>query len=874
MPQPHEKNAVETGKEILKGKHTTPSELFDVIAQLKKERAFGLGRKILDGYAGDPAIRGDAKARVKLAQQRALCTYKDPDLLSDERLDTALQILKEGDDLDSTTDRETLGLAGAIFKRKWEVSAQERDLEQSLRFYERGYKTGTTEDYGWTGINAAFVLDLLADHEFLTTNGESSQQPSPADLRRKRANDIRSEIAAKLSALLADSKNDWLKKEWWFWTTLGEAYFGINSFPEAEKFLSQANGLPEVADWERESTARQLATLLLLKQKTSPETADAARKCLLEFLGNDYALTSVIRGKVGLALSGGGFRASLYHIGVLAKLAELDLLRSIEYLSCVSGGSIIGAHYYLEIRNLLQTKSDDEITRQDYIDLVRRIEKEFLAGVQRNIRTRVLAEWRTSLKMIFVPDYSRTTRAGELYESELYARVTDGNGGSPRWLNELLIFPKGEDRARFRPKDHNWRRSNKVPILILNATTLNTGHNWQFTATWMGEPPGTIDTIDANYRMRRMYYDDAPADNRKVRLGHAVAASACVPGIFEPIPLNHLYEREIPKYARDGKQSAVEPIVRLVDGGVHDNQGVAALLDQGCSVFIVSDASGQMNTIDFPSNKILGVPLRANDILQARVREAQYREICSRRRSGLLKGLMFIHLKKDLQIELLDWIDCQDPTDRKTLPPLLPYGVQREIQRRLAAVRTDLDSFSDAEAYALMCSGYLMTEDALNSDAALGFDVPKGQRESWQFLQIDNLMKQAVDGNPLVNQLKVSDKLFWKAWSLLRWLRVLGWVVGAGLALGLYLILVNFWTNKLPSFSWGELVVFLTALALSFLAFDKLSKVLNYRKTLDQILIGLGMIVGSLLAKIHLCVFDKLFLRQGSIDRLLHPTRK
>ena len=191
------------------------------------------------------------------------------------------------------------------------------------------------------------------------------------------------------------------------------------------------------------------------------------------------------------------------------------------------GGSIIGAHYYLEIRNLLQTKSDDEITRQDYIDLVRRIEEEFLAGVQRNIRTRVLAEWRTSLKMIFVPDYSRTTRAGELYESELYARVTDGNGGSPRWLNELLIFPKGEDSGEVSAQRSQLAALQQSSVSsILNATTLNTGHNWQFTATWMGEPPGTIDTIDANYRMRRMYYDDAPADNRKVRLGHAVAASA------------------------------------------------------------------------------------------------------------------------------------------------------------------------------------------------------------------------------------------------------------------------------------------------------------------------------------------------------------
>ena len=643
MAQYQDSMAVQVGTDVLKGKEVSPRQLLDLVGELKKERAFGLGRKLLDKHADDPLIKGDPKLRIKIAQQRALCTYKDPDLLSDERLDTALQILKEGDDLERTRDRESLGLAGAIYKRKWELTGQERDLEQSLAYYERGYETGRTEDYGWTGINAAFVLDLLADHESTTTVGDGL---GTAELRRKRANEIRQQIASNLPSLLDSSESQWLRKEWWFWATLGEAYFGIDQFAEATRFLAQANALPNVPDWERESTGRQLATLLILKRKTSPETAQAAYSCLKQFLGNDYALTSVIRGKMGLALSGGGFRASFYHIGVLAKLAELDLLRSIEYLSCVSGGSIIGAYYYLEVRKLLQSKHDDDIKRQDYIELVQRVEKQFLAGVQRNIRTRVLSEWRTSLKMIFVPDYSRTTRAGELYESELYSRVEDGGNHSPRWLNELIIIPKGENSASFRPKDHNWRRSNKVPILILNATALNTGHNWQFTATWMGEPPGTIDTIDANYRLRRMYYEDAPDGNKKVRLGHAVAASACVPGIFEPVPLNHLYEHEIPKYEGNGKGSEVEPIVRLVDGGVHDNQGVAALLDQGCNVFLVSDASGQMNALDFPNNRILGVPLRANNILQARVRDAQYRELCSRHRSGLLKGLMFIHLKK------------------------------------------------------------------------------------------------------------------------------------------------------------------------------------------------------------------------------------
>lgn len=47
--------------------------------------------------------------------------------------------------------------------------------------------------------------------------------------------------------------------------------------------------------------------------------------------------------RLGLALSGGGFRAAAYHLGVFKKLDELKLLDKIDLLSCVSGGSIAGA---------------------------------------------------------------------------------------------------------------------------------------------------------------------------------------------------------------------------------------------------------------------------------------------------------------------------------------------------------------------------------------------------------------------------------------------------------------------------------------------------------------------------------------------------
>ena len=57
-------------------------------------------------------------------------------------------------------------------------------------------------------------------------------------------------------------------------------------------------------------------------------------------------MSIVIDGKdcrIGVALSGGGFRASAYHLGVFRKLDELGLLDKVDLFSCVSGGSIAGA---------------------------------------------------------------------------------------------------------------------------------------------------------------------------------------------------------------------------------------------------------------------------------------------------------------------------------------------------------------------------------------------------------------------------------------------------------------------------------------------------------------------------------------------------
>ena len=47
---------------------------------------------------------------------------------------------------------------------------------------------------------------------------------------------------------------------------------------------------------------------------------------------------------IDLALSGGGFRATLFHLGVIGFLRDRGLLRRVKIICSVSGGSILAAH--------------------------------------------------------------------------------------------------------------------------------------------------------------------------------------------------------------------------------------------------------------------------------------------------------------------------------------------------------------------------------------------------------------------------------------------------------------------------------------------------------------------------------------------------
>ncbi len=971
---------IERAEAILSNEVSTPEEMLKLGKRLSVYKRFGYARRLLERALdeSDPTTNPDIYPEV--FQKCAVFTYKDPDLPAGWRLDRALSILqKEGcENLSTTVDPETLGIAGAIYKRKWEVNAQRQNLERSLLYYLKGYAQGAPteearadiikylrkakeatdaakespgaapkpavvlnaeKDRGYTGINAAFILDLLAQLEEAEAKKDNILSET-SNRRRDDARLIRDEITRSVPPLIYKPQKEWkdkdkpelswLKNEWWFYATIGEAYFGLDDYLNAEEWLvtkPKAAGLL-VPEWEYESTARQLTKLALLKEDPNISEEEFEKKPVGEALkkllnGDDKKVRSAFRGKFGLALSGGGFRASLYHIGVLARLAELDVLRHVEVLSCVSGGSIVGAYYYLELRNLLQTNPDDAITTQNYIDIVKRVEENFLKGVQRNIRTRVLAEFSTNLKMILWPGYSRTRRVGELYERELYSRVNDGEGKYEGWrwlpnpiaklfglkredrcLNDLYIHPfispddKDED---FRPKDHNWKRKNKVPILILNATSLNTGHVWQFTASYMGEPPDPANSkVDANHRLRRMYYKDAPEnykkfrldkskDYTKFRLGYAVAASSGVPGLFEPLILDSLYPDKSAGFTEEFS-------VRLVDGGVYDNQGIAGLLEQDCTVLLVSDASGQMDTESVPSSRALNVLWRSNNISMARVRGLQYNEAVDRKNSLLIRSLMFVHLKQELAGKDIAWKDCPDHLKvsefgERDSSSRTSYGIAAEIQEQLAAIRTDLDSFSDAEAYALMASGYRMTARQFEGKDKCIDGFTEQAAGDWSFRKReveDGLRGQGKRKKHLEKLLEASGSLAFKVWSQSLPLKILKWTL---LFLAISLIGFGFYTLRYSTVvpvtivEWIKTVTFgmiglailltivelIVELVLSAIFGKAPSKyimlVIKWRDTRRKIGVGVVMcLLGWIIARLHLHVFDRMFLSHGKLE--------
>jgi len=249
----------------------------------------------------------------------------------------------------------------------------------------------------------------------------------------------------------------------------------------------------------------------------------------------------------------------------------------------------------------------------------------------------------------------------------------------------------------------------------------------------------------------------------------------------------------------------------------------------------------------------------------------------------------FMNLRKGLTAKTAAWIDANDQVVPEGVvqsadTPSVMYGVDSRVQDLLSKIRTDIDSFSEVEAYSLMLDGYLMSELELqrlssisgNPSQNIGVDAP-----AWEFLNIRSLMKSPSE--PYMRHLAAASKHAFKALFLLqpRWLP--GWLIKAGLVGLAVLILgpliLNLW-DRCISFSTGKLltaaIVLIVVLCAPTLA--RASKMpRKFQMIADMAAGSIGALIlsmGSVFVRLHLKYFDPLFLRLGELRNLTRQPRK
>ncbi len=199
----------------------------------------------------DLQTAGDENAKPDsfLAQRLTLVTYKHGEQQFYQQAIDAEAFIATLNDAEAilerfcapriTNDPETLGLAGAINKRLFDVTDNRAYLDLAINFYERGFYIRS--DY-YTGINVAFMYTMKAN---LLRDPEDAFQ---AIVCYGHANVIRRKVAAIVQQLIDDedtfSKLPNSEKQW-IYMTQAEAYQGLGMEPERELL---AGKIQRVAD--------------------------------------------------------------------------------------------------------------------------------------------------------------------------------------------------------------------------------------------------------------------------------------------------------------------------------------------------------------------------------------------------------------------------------------------------------------------------------------------------------------------------------------------------------------------------------------------------------------------------------------------------
>ncbi len=278
---------------------------------------------------------------------------------------------------------------------------------------------------------------------------------------------------------------------------------------------------------------------------------------------------------IGLCLSGGGFRAMLFHVGCLWRLNELGYLPKLDRVSSVSGGSITAGLLALSWSEL--AFGADGVAQNFRAKVVEPL---------RNYGGKTVDVW-AILSGIFLPG-----SVGD-YVAKSYSRHLFND----KTLQDL------PDRPRF----------------VINATNVQSGVLWRFSKPYMWD-----------YRVGQV-------QSPTVKVAIAVAASSAFPPVLSPVQLSLDNNAFTPNTGKDLQEPPYTTDVVLTDGGVYDNLGLETVWKQFETV-LVSDAGGAMGAEPQPKRNWIQHALRILGVIDNQVRALRKRQVVDSFVSDVRKG--------------------------------------------------------------------------------------------------------------------------------------------------------------------------------------------------------------------------------------------
>ncbi|MCP3958824.1 MAG: hypothetical protein GY719_13305 [bacterium] len=417
--------------------------------------------------------------------------------------------------------------------------------------------------------------------------------------------------------------------------------------------------------------------------------------------------------KIGLALSGGGYRASLFHLGALWRLNELGWLRKLDYITSVSGGSIVAAFLgtrwsqlnfgkdgvagnfgdaFLEpMREMFATTIDIPTISQGLLNPFGSVRERvngkrtaagtvgLLGGVAEYLGGSVGRSIATSLARPFAPVVATGLDAGAAAWDALNPFPTPA---------ELLI--ETYDRLLFHGKtlqDLPEPKKNVNPLFILYATNMQTGVSVRMSREHV-----------ADYRLGEVKKPDVP-------LARVVAASSGFPPFYCPVELEIPPERWTRGKAKLFDRKGLRERMDLGDGAVYDNMGLTKLMNN-CETILVSDAGDSLDVLDALPFEWLSQAVRTLEVAMDQSNKLRRRELAEEFELEERRGVYW-----GISKPILDEKPRRAP--EHPLPSEGPGAAllkDSERTRALGEMRTRLNRFIDEEQESLINWGYALSD--------------------------------------------------------------------------------------------------------------------------------------------------------------------